>query len=208
MSLNRSPLRTGVATLVTILAWTVLAVAQQTQTPLEDVTSKVRIKNFGQMDERFYRGGQPKERDYKDLAAIGITTVIDLRDDPTDYEKREVEAAGMRYVHMPMIAKKYPQTEQVEAFLKLANDPATGKFFVHCAGGRHRTGAMGAAYRFTNYGWNYDQVYKEMKQYDFYTRFGHGDFKKFVEDYWERIQTHSASNAHVSAAAAPVQANQ
>src|SRR2546423_1576932 len=39
------------------------------------------------------------------------------------------------------------------------------------------------------YHWNYDQVYAEMKQYDFYTRFGHGDMKKYVEDYWQHIQT-------------------
>ena len=31
--------------------------------------STIKIKNFGQMDERFYRGAQPKEKDYKDLAA-------------------------------------------------------------------------------------------------------------------------------------------
>ena len=73
---------------------------------------------------------------------------------------------GMRYVHIPMIAKKYPE-EQVDMFLKLVNDPSTGKFFVHCAGGRHRTGVVGAVYRFNQYQWNYDQVYKEMKDYDF-----------------------------------------
>jgi hypothetical protein len=54
---------------------------------------------------------------------------------------------------------------------------------VHCAGGRHRTGVMGAVYRFNHYNWNYDQAYAEMKKYDFYTRWGHGDMKKFVQDY-------------------------
>jgi protein tyrosine phosphatase (PTP) superfamily phosphohydrolase (DUF442 family) len=147
--------------------------------------SEVTIKNFGQMDERFFRGGQPKEKQYKELAALGIKTIIDLRDDPEEYEKREAEANGMRYVHLPMIAKKYPKAETVEEFLKLVDDPSTGKFFVHCAGGRHRTGVMGAVYRFHNYKWNFDQVYSEMKKYDFYTRWGHGDFKKFVEDYAE-----------------------
>src|SRR5688500_18187229 len=76
--------------------------------------SEVTIKNFGQMDDRFFRGAQPKEKQYKELAAIGITTIIDLRDDPEEYEKREVEALGMRYVHLPMIAKKYPKAETVE----------------------------------------------------------------------------------------------
>ena len=37
--------------------------------------ASIKIKNFGQMDERFYRGAQPKETDYKDLAALGVKTV-------------------------------------------------------------------------------------------------------------------------------------
>jgi hypothetical protein len=92
----------------------------------------------------------------------------------------------MRYVNIPMVDKKYPTAEATEAFLKAVGDPNTGKFFVHCAGGRHRTGAMGAVYRYEFYGWNFDQVYKEMKTYDFYTAWGHGSFKDFVRDYYER----------------------
>jgi protein tyrosine/serine phosphatase len=143
----------------------------------------VKIKNFGQMDERFYRGGQPKEDQYKQLADLGIKTVIDLQEEPTDYEKAAVEALGMRYVNIPMREKTYPKAEHVAEFMKLVSDPSTGKFYVHCAGGRHRTGAMGAVYRFNNYNWNFDQVYKEMKDFDFYTRWGHGDYKDFVKDY-------------------------
>jgi len=47
---------------------------------------------------------------------------------------------------------------------------------------------MGAVYRFNHDHWNFDQVYNEMKAYDFYTRFGHGNMKKYVEDYWQRVQ--------------------
>ncbi|HKP38795.1 MAG TPA: tyrosine-protein phosphatase [Pyrinomonadaceae bacterium] len=148
----------------------------------------VSIKNFGQMDARFYRGAQPKKNDYKDLAALGIKTVIDLRDDPERYERPMVESLGMKYVHIPMIAKKYPTQQSIEEFLKTVNDPATGKFYVHCAGGRHRTGAMGAVYRFEFYKWDFDKVYSEMKQYDFYTSWGHGAFKDFVKDYHTRMQ--------------------
>ena len=146
----------------------------------------IKIKNFGQMDKRFYRGAQPKESDYGDLAALGVKTVIDLQDDPKSYEKKDVEALGMRYINIPMSDSSYPKAEQIEAFLKLTDDPATGKFFVHCAGGRHRTGVMGAVYRFTHYHWTYDQAYAEMKAYDFYTRWGHGAMKQFVQDYWQR----------------------
>lgn len=182
---RRSYLSVLFATIALVLASSISAVSQEQQ---ESSKTKVSIKNFGQMDERFFRGGQPKEEEYKELAALGIKTIIDLREDPEAYEKRNVEALGMRYVNIPMIAKKYPEAAQVEQFIKLVDDPETGKFFVHCAGGRHRTGVMGAVYRFNNYNWNFDQVYSEMKKYDFYTRWGHGDFKKFVQDYAESHQ--------------------
>jgi protein tyrosine/serine phosphatase len=157
-----------------------------------DLTS-VTIKNFGQMDGRFFRGSQPKENDYQQLAALGIKTVIDLQDDPTAYEKKDVEALGMKYVNIPMSDKDYPSSEKIEQFLKLVDDPTTGKFYVHCAGGRHRTGVMGAVYRFNHYNWNYDQVYAEMKKYDFYTRWGHGEMKKFVVDYAANFQNKNSA---------------
>ncbi|HEY0003422.1 MAG TPA: tyrosine-protein phosphatase [Pyrinomonadaceae bacterium] len=200
MKLIPDTLRPAFATLLTILALSVISLAQ---TPRQVVPFNIKIKNFGQMDERFYRGAQPKTGDYQDLAQLGIKTVIDLRDNPTDYEKPAVEALGMHYVNIPMSDKDYPREEQIAAFLKLVNNPETGKFYVHCAGGRHRTGVMGAVYRFNLYHWNYDQVYKEMKDYDFYTRWGHGDMKKYVEDYWQRIQagqvTPTADATHATA---------
>jgi protein tyrosine/serine phosphatase len=168
------------AVLTMVLTFSITATAQDRD---NSNFSSIKIKNFGQMDDRFYRGAQPKQEDYKELAALGIHTVIDLREDPESYEKRNVEALGMRYVNIPMSDKSYPPSAQIEGFLKLVDDPSTGKFFVHCAGGRHRTGVMGAVYRFNHYNWNFDQAYAEMKKYDFYTRWGHGDMKKFVQDY-------------------------
>ena len=176
--------------LFAILALTVISQAQQVA-KLEN--QEVKIKNFGQMDDRFYRGAQPKEQDYQALSALGIKTVIDLTDDPKEYEKPLVESLGMKYVHIPMVAKKYPTEEATATFLKVVGDPATGKFYLHCAGGRHRTGAMGAVYRYKFYDWNFEQVYQEMKKYDFYTSWGHGAFKDFVKDYYEQLQAAKTS---------------
>jgi protein tyrosine/serine phosphatase len=187
--------RYGLGTLITILALTIVSSAQDTAG--EKLSAKVkiiRIENFGQMDERFYRGAQPSEKDYKELAALGIHTIIDLRDDPQRNERPLVESLGMKYVNIPMAGKKYPTPAVTELFLKTVNDPATGKFFVHCAGGRHRTGAMGAVYRFQFYHWTFDQAYQEMKQYDFYTSWGHQAFKDFVEDYYAQTQAGNSAS--------------
>lgn len=148
----------------------------------------IKIKNFGQMDEYFFRGAQPKPDDYKSLALLGIKTIIDLRDDPTEYEKPNAEAAGMKYVNIPMSDKSKPSEDQVAAFFAVANDPFSAPFYVHCVGGRHRTGLIGAVYRFNKYGWDYDQAYREMKNYDYYSRWGHGAIKEYVREYYERVK--------------------
>jgi protein tyrosine/serine phosphatase len=148
----------------------------------------IKIKNFGQLDERFYRGARPKLTDFTVLKSLGINTVIDLTDN-SDGEQAAVEAAGMRYINVAIRDKGYPTEENVNAFLKAVDDKDTGVFYVHCAGGRHRTGDMAALYRFTKYGWDFDKVYQEMKNYDFYTSNGHGKQKDFVVDYAAKMQS-------------------
>lgn len=169
----------------------VLTISNLAQTSPSKSFENIKIKNFGQMDDRFYRGAQPKKDDYQALAKLGIKTVIDLQDDPTSYEREATEAAGMKYINIPMSDTRYPDQISIDEFLKLVDDPSTGVFYVHCAGGRHRTGIMGAVYRFNKYNWNFDQAYQEMKNYDFYTRWGHGAMKTFVEDYAGKM-SHSA----------------
>jgi protein tyrosine/serine phosphatase len=183
-----------IAALALILALSGLSFAKSKDKSFPNI----KIDNFGKMDEQFYRGARPKPEDFKQLAALGIKTVIDLTDNSREREQPAVEAAGMRYINIPIVDKAYPSMEQANAFLKVANDPATGKFYVHCAGGRHRTGVMGAIYRFNHDHWNYDQAYAEMNQYDFYTSNGHGKQLDFVQSYWQQFQA-KQTNPKVSA---------
>jgi len=151
---------------------------------------KVGISNFGKMDDRFYRGARPGKKDFTVLKEIGVNTIIDLTDNSPD-EKAEAEAAGLRYVNIPIKDKTYPTDEAVASFLKTVDDKDTGVFYVHCAGGRHRTGDMGAVYRFQQ-GWTYDKVYEEMKNYDFYSS-GHQSALDFVVDYAKKPLPHAVA---------------
>ena len=59
-------------------------------------TSKIRIRNFGRINANYYRGAQPKGRDYVDLAALGVRTVVNLTsDDAQEGEREMVEGAGI-----------------------------------------------------------------------------------------------------------------
>src|ERR1044072_1473409 len=200
MRLEHNPLRNVAASLLAILLLSVAAAAKSAPSA---AFPNVHIKNFGQMDDRFYRGAEPKSlEDIRALKELGISTVIDLQAESDPEERAWVESLGMRYVNIPMVAKKYPRPEWVAAFMKTVEDPSTGQFYVHWAGGRHRTGSMGAVYRFEKYGWGYEQVYAEMKQFDFYTSWGHGDFKTFVQDYAKQVQerTHATPAQSVTSA--------
>ena len=197
----RRPLNSFAAAFFAVL---LLSAAASSQVTRHHDLSAVHIKNFGQMDERFYRGAEPKKlEDFRALKELGISTVIDLQSEPEPEERGWVESLGMRYVNIPMVEKVYPRPEWVASFMKTVDDPSTGKFFVHCAGGRHRTGSMGAVYRMEKYGWDFDQVYAEMKRFDFYTRWGHGDFKTFVEDYARQKEPRASGPAAPPAAAEP-----
>lgn len=149
----------------------------------------VDVENFGQVTESYYRGAQPKGDEYNQLAAIGVKTIIDLRDDPKDYAKRLTEQAGMKYINFPLNDKGYPPPDAASKFLALVNDQENWPVYVHCAGGRHRTGAMTAVFRMTVQGWDVNRAYEEMKDYDFYTRWGHKAMKQFVFDYYRDVNS-------------------
>jgi len=153
--------------------------------------ASVDIENFGKVNDHFYRGAQPKGRNYEQLAALGIKTIVDLREDAKDDARSATERAGMRYFNLPMKEKSYPQAETAARFLQIVNDQANWPVFVHCAGGRHRTGVMTAVYRMAVDGWGVDQAYQEMKRYDFSTSWGHGCYKDYVFDYYRDLQAQS-----------------
>ena len=163
----------------------------------------VHIKNFGQINENYYRGAQPEGQDYNDLASLGVKTVINLIKDEKGEEVSTVQRMGMKYVHIPMTTGTPPTSAQIKQFLSLVEDPANQPVFVHCVGGKHRTGVMTAVYRMTEDGWNSDQAFKEMKQYKFGADFMHPEFKDFVyhyqPDHTRTATTVSPANTDVNA---------
>jgi protein tyrosine/serine phosphatase len=167
-----------------------LAAPSIAQVPVSGGVSSIQVANFGQIDEGYYRGAQPKGTDYADLAAIGVRTVIDLTGDGETQaaEPSLVKRAGMKPIRLSMSTQSRPRPEDVELFLKLVNDPANRPVFVHCVGGRHRTGTMTAVYRMTGDGWTADRAYQEMRTFRFEGFLGHPTLKRFVFDYYTRLE--------------------
>lgn len=173
--------------LVTLLLVCGLATTGTT-VPAQVAGNAVTIKNFGRVNDNYYRGSQPREQQMEQLRRMGIKTIIDLRKDKVSQAAEWADKAGLRYVNIPLLAGRGATEEQAKYFLSLVNDPANAPVYVHCKGGRHRTGALTAAYRITHDGWTADQAFEEMKRYDFDDGFfgGPSGQKKFVYSFYQR----------------------
>jgi protein tyrosine/serine phosphatase len=145
--------------------------------------SAIRIDNFGRVNDEYYRGGQPAGDDFKALSNLGVKMVIDLAAEGDSAEEANARAAGMHFVRIPMTTHQVPTPAMITQFLSLVSDPANQPVYVHCMGGRHRTGVMTAIYRMTLEQWNAARAFQEMKHYKFGADFLHPEFKQFVETY-------------------------
>ena len=113
------------------------------------------IKNMQPVNDHIYRGAQPSSEGFKQLAKMGIKTVIDLREKraQADREKQMVESLGMKYVGIPM-SMHAPTDDQIAKALSVLNSTESAPVFLHCLGGRDRTGAVIACYRVAHDGWD------------------------------------------------------
>ena len=146
------------------------------------------IKNFGKVNDNYFRGSQPTQSQLTALKAMGVKTIIDLRRDYIPEERQWANELGLQYFNLPLKASKAATKEQTEYFLRLVNDRANFPVYIHCKGGRHRTGAMTAVYRISHDGWTAQQAFDEMKKYDFDDGFfgGPSAQKTFVFEFYEQ----------------------
>jgi len=152
------------------------------------------LPNFFKVNERLYRGGQPKDAGFAELKKLGVMTVVDLRDNDDNAlkEKALVEKAGMRFINFPLDNWARPDTKDIEKIIAEINNAADQPVFVHCKRGSDRTGTVIAVYRMTYDGWDAKRAGDEAE------RFGIGwwqfAMRDFINDYYrDRVLPKSAN---------------
>lgn len=120
------------------------------------------IRNFLRVNEKICTGGQPTMQDLEKLKAEGIKAIINLRQ-PTEYNAEEEAAKakelGLRYFNIPVNGQD-PKDEQVEEFLKIANDKSNLPLFIHCTMA-NRVGAFWMIRRVLVDGWTVEKAEEE-----------------------------------------------
>jgi tyrosine-protein phosphatase SIW14 len=122
------------------------------------------VPNFGQVTPSLFRGAQPSDDGFGELAKMGVGIVVDLRGDSDD-ERERVTKLGMEYIAIPSHCSRMTE-DGVAKFLTIVRDHPDKKVFVHCRYGVDRTGMMVAAYRISQ-GWTAEESRREMESFGF-----------------------------------------
>ena len=156
----------------------------------------VGIDNFALVEDHdggILRGAQPSPEGYQTLAARGVKTVINLRDDANPGEITELHNAGIKYDLIRTSAADV-RPEQIQTFLeKLRTEPRP--IFIHCRMGRDRTGLEVACYRIVDQNWPREKAIKELYDhgYNWALYPGIERYLRTFDPAWFREATASAS---------------
>ncbi|HKW33020.1 MAG TPA: tyrosine-protein phosphatase [Candidatus Acidoferrum sp.] len=149
------------------------------------------IHNAGKINDVLFRGAQPEENGLAELKKMGITTIVNLRGEDREkfeWERKESESLGMRFVHIPVSGWAPPSDKQVAQFLALFHDDPHQRVFVHCRFGDDRTGVFVATYRMAIDKWPPEQASHEMYFFGF-NGFWHPAMKKFIREFPNHLRT-------------------
>lgn len=144
-----------------------LAVVLSSQAAVAANAPVIHVRNFGQVNDHLYRGGEPTEEGLRELGAQHVVLDIDLRESGkgTEDERRIAQRLGIQYVNIPLPALSAPRLEDVKRVLSLLSPDDAGKIFVHCRRGKDRTGTIIACYRIQHDGWNNQRAGEEARSY-------------------------------------------
>jgi protein tyrosine phosphatase (PTP) superfamily phosphohydrolase (DUF442 family) len=126
-------------------------------TPLE----LAGVPNFYKISDELYRGEQPTAEGFKNLHALGICTIVNLRSFNSD--RPGIGSTPLGYEHITMKAW-HPEDKEIVRFLQIVSDPQKTPVFVHCQHGSDRTGTMCAVYRMAIQGWSKEEAIAELTQ--------------------------------------------
>jgi tyrosine-protein phosphatase SIW14 len=127
----------------------------------------IHVHNFAKVNDRIYRGGEPSLVGLQELGAMGIKIDVDLREpgEAADFERKQAEKLGMKYVAVPMNGFLAPTNAQIEKVLSLLIQDKSDPIFVHCRRGKDRTGTVIACYRIQHDGWGNAAALEEAKKF-------------------------------------------
>lgn len=127
------------------------------------------LENFHEVEDGFFRGGQPSEQEIEALRSLGVKTIVSFRDEEKviAWEREVTRRHKISFVSIPLNWKRTPTEEEARRFFEVVSRPERRPVFVHCREGRDRTGAMVAVFRIVLRGVSVEEATQEARRLGF-----------------------------------------
>lgn len=133
------------------------------------------------LNENIATGAQPKHEAFAKLAQNGFRSVLSLRTDKENVDLKKdrelTEAAGMRYIHIPVVTAN-PDPKRVDEFIRAVKKEKNHPMLIYC-GSANRVAAFWMIYRVVAEGWTEEKAMEEAVKIGL-TR---PELKTFVQSY-------------------------
>lgn len=148
------------------------------------------VPDVGKINDYLYCGAQPSGKGLKELKALHIDTIVDLRSEFRFFllkrERKQAQALGMQVVSIPGNGWSAANDKEVAEFFALVREQPRRHIFVHCWLGGDRAGMFVAAYRIAFDGWKPEEAIQEMHRFHFKSHW-HPGMAKYVRSFPERL---------------------
>ncbi len=154
---------------------------------------------FAQVTPTIYRGGEPNEEQMAQLSALGVRTIIDLRNRPLDVaaEAASARKVGIQALNFPFSGLSEPDPAVLQHAVAAIQGASSGSVYVHCQQGRDRTSLIVALYRVWVEGWNPNVAWRKEA-----LDFGHGGmraiFFRKLDRVFVRLTAPTATAPHLT----------
>ena len=134
------------------------------------------VDNLYSVEPGLFRSAQPTSAGFRELAALGVRTVLDVAGGEGDAPL--AKGTDLKLLHVSMSAFGLRDRRVLEA-LRILADPANRPVVIHCQHGADRTGAIVALYRVVVQGWSKADALREMNEGGFH----HSSLWRNLDDY-------------------------
>ncbi|VXC55127.1 dual specificity protein phosphatase family protein [Pseudomonas sp. 8O] len=135
--------------------------------------------NLYRMAPDLYRSALPTAKDWLQLQALGIATVINFYQHGDD---QWLVDPSVQQIHLPLRTDRIDDTDVIEVLRSIRHAQSHGPVLIHCKHGQNRTGLIAAIYRVIYQHWSKEQALAEMAGGGFGGEDRMGDAERYLRD--------------------------
>ena len=133
-----------------------IQLAHTQENKFQKIASK-HFNNLYKISDDLYRAEQPSRKGFKELEALGIKTILNLRRLRNDNKK--AKATNLKLKHIAIKTKILDKDDIIASLRIIQNQEQP--VLVHCWHGSDRTGTIIAAYRMVFQNWSKEEAIAE-----------------------------------------------